>query len=78
MDEALAAFAAVVSPAEAQANLGMILAQRGQVEEARQAFRKSLASEPDSKVVRAALAALEKPDAISKAVFPATTRVSAH
>jgi Tfp pilus assembly protein PilF len=78
VDEALAAFAAVVSPAEAQANLGMILAQRGQVEEAKQAFRKSLDSEPDSKVVRAALTALEKPDAISKAVLPATTRVSAH
>jgi len=74
--EALAEFTAVLSPAEAQANLGMIQAQRGQFEEAKQAFRKSLDLEPSSKVVRAALAKLEKPQSTNMSQNPRAFRTS--
>jgi Tfp pilus assembly protein PilF len=58
--EALDAFTKVVSPAQAKSDLGMILAQHGNVEDAKQAFRESLALEPNSARTRAALARLDK------------------
>jgi len=60
VEEALATFSKVVTPAQAQANVGMILAQRGRIQDARKAFKESLNHDPDSKVVHAALAALER------------------
>ena len=45
-DDSYAAFTHVVSPAKARSNVGVLLAKQGKVEEAKEALRQALASEP--------------------------------
>lgn len=58
--EALAAFAAVVRPADAHSNLGFVLAARGDRTAAAAEYGKALALDPGHKLARAALAELKK------------------
>lgn len=76
--ESLDAFGKVVSPGAAQANLGMILAQSGRHQEAKQALRQALALEPDAKLARTVLAALEKRSPPVADQTPGAPRISAN
>jgi tetratricopeptide (TPR) repeat protein len=58
-DESCAAFGRVVSPAEASANVGILLAKEGKIIEARQALNRALMQQPDLQSARAMLAQLD-------------------
>ncbi|MFN4260369.1 MAG: tetratricopeptide repeat protein [Gemmataceae bacterium] len=59
-DESREAFGKVLSPAEAHSNLGVILAQHGELAEAKAACRQALALNPHLPQARIVLARLEK------------------
>ncbi|MCS6977850.1 MAG: tetratricopeptide repeat protein, partial [Gemmatales bacterium] len=59
--EAVAAFERVNTPAEAQVNLAFIYQTQGKREEAKEAYRKALALQPELDLARRALAKLEAP-----------------
>jgi Tfp pilus assembly protein PilF len=58
-EESCEAFGHVVRPAQAAANVGILLAKEGKVAEARQVLHKALKLEPDLKPARIVLAQLE-------------------
>jgi tetratricopeptide (TPR) repeat protein len=58
--ESFEAFAKVVSPAQAHCNVAFALTTQGKREEAKEAYRKALALNPDLRIARLALAKLEK------------------
>jgi Tfp pilus assembly protein PilF len=58
-EESCEAFGHVVRPAQAAANVGILLAREGKVQEARQVLHKALALEPDLKAARLVLAKVE-------------------
>jgi tetratricopeptide (TPR) repeat protein len=60
LEQGLAEFEAVVSPAEAQANLGFLLLAQGKRPEARQAYQRALELEPNLRVARTALEKMEQ------------------
>jgi len=66
--EALEAFQHAVSPAEAQSNLGFILATQGKRDEAKQAYRQALALQPSLMIAQVALSKLEHPQPTNEGV----------
>jgi Tfp pilus assembly protein PilF len=58
-EESCEAFGQVVRPAQAAANVGILLAKEGKVVEARQVLHKALVLEPDLKAARLVLTQLE-------------------
>ena len=64
--ESLDAFGKAVSPAEAYANVGFVLAAQKKNAEAAEAFQQALAVEPTLKSAQAALAQLQKQQAIAE------------
>jgi Tfp pilus assembly protein PilF len=58
-EESCEAFGQVVRPAQAAANVGILLAKEGKVAEARQVLHKALTLEPDLKAARLVLTQLE-------------------
>ncbi len=57
--ESYAAFARVVSPAEARANIGILQAQQGQKDQARTSLREALSMSPDMRLAQEVLARVE-------------------
>ena len=62
-EESCEAFSQVVRPAQAAANVGILLAREGKVQEARQVLHKALGLEPDLKAARVVLT---QPEAASQ------------
>jgi Flp pilus assembly protein TadD len=58
--DSLEAFGKAVSPAEAHANLGFLLATQGKFDHARLAYRRALELEPNLEVAKTALARLDQ------------------
>jgi Tfp pilus assembly protein PilF len=76
--ESLNAFSRVVTPAEAEKNLGIILAQRGDIQQAKMALQRSLMIEPDAKLPRAILAELDQPNEGGQTLEQLDSRMSAN
>jgi Tfp pilus assembly protein PilF len=64
-EESYQAFVKVVNPAQAQGNVGIILAKQGKMDEAKQKLRQALTQEPDLKPARVVLAKLEAPQGMT-------------
>jgi Tfp pilus assembly protein PilF len=60
-DECFAAFAKVVTEAEAFSNLGFIKTTQGKLEDAKQAYREALRLDPNLRIAQVALQKLESP-----------------
>jgi tetratricopeptide (TPR) repeat protein len=60
-DESCTAFARAVRPAQARANVAVLLAEEGRLEEAKASLRNALALEPDLQLAQVILAVLEGP-----------------
>ncbi|MBA4190550.1 MAG: hypothetical protein C0467_21395 [Planctomycetaceae bacterium] len=63
--QAITSFEKAVSPAEAQANLGFVLLTQNKRDEALAAYRRALALEPTLPIAQAAIAKLERGEALA-------------
>lgn len=73
-EEAFDAFARNLGPAAAHSNVGVILAGRGHIEQARKEFQKALAIQPDLKQSHSFLAYLDSADGSKAEVLAETKR----
>jgi tetratricopeptide (TPR) repeat protein len=84
-DEAIAAFGRAASPAQAQCNLGFLLATQGRRDQAREAYRTALQLDPTLQIARTALrdlapppsATVRSPDAGPPAIVSPSSAVEA-
>jgi Tfp pilus assembly protein PilF len=76
--ESCSAFAHAVHPARARANVAVVLAEEGRLEEAKASLRHALAREPDLQLAKVVLAVLEQSASPAAPAQSVTERPAAH